>query len=638
MSLRKFSKADFEMMEQLGSGAYGTVFKAIEKSTAEIVAIKIIKLDSEWMPLLAEVNMVVDLKHDSIVKYKGWFFQEDKLWLVMEYCDGGSLSDVMETLGHGLTETEVASVCAGVLKSLIYVHSLNRIHRDIKAGNLLITSKGKVKLCDFGVSSQLDNSLAETGTRIGSPYWMAPEVIKATGHNTKADIWSFGITALELYCGYPPRYNQLPMTAMLAIPTAPPPEAPEGASKEFKKFIARALQKDPKKRPTAQELYKDKFIKQVKHNKRSIIEDLVAKYNVALEHKKANPNNEEEEDEEAVAYVSSPTMVKSTIKVSPIRSIKSSASIDKAEESDKSKKKHKHHHTDEDEGKDKKHKHHHHRKSKDNKDKDKKEIDLRRRRSASDKKQKKDVISDDDILTTRYKKRRHDSYSDDSPPASSSSNESTFKNLTTEQTSTILFGGTFRCVANDTFVKVNPDNQINGTFVKIPETNDGTFVKIPNQADDTFVKIQSNDGTFVKIPSTNDGTFVKTPNLDGSPKANGTFVMVANGTFVPVNDGTFVSKNQCNSPPGPPEWEPVYLDTPFNNNQIVKAQKRQFSNFSIRDLKYMLRSVKKLAKKSLKEKKISELEIRANYEEVRAGIVDELRRQDPSISEDYGKI
>lgn len=299
------TKDAYDLLEKIGEGAYGQVYKAIERSSQKIVAIKIINLEQDWLPLLAEINMVIDLFHKTIVNYYAFFFDGGRLWLVMEYCDGGSLSDIMKTLKRPLNEIEISAICKGVLQSLDYVHSLNRIHRDIKAGNLLLTSEGEVKLCDFGVSAQLDNSLSRTGTRIGSPYWMAPEVIEGTkGHNTKADIWSFGITALELKMGHPPLIEMASLSVMMQIPVRPPPEAPPDSSALFKKFIQRILIKDPELRPTAHDLLTDPFITQTGTKSTEIVRDLVSKYKEQF--KLDNPNDgeyaDEEEEEEEEEY------------------------------------------------------------------------------------------------------------------------------------------------------------------------------------------------------------------------------------------------------------------------------------------------------------------------------------------------
>ena len=171
---------------------------------------------------------------------------------------------------------------------------MNRIHRDIKAGNILLTSDGRVKLCDFGVSAQLDDALSKTDTRIGSPYWMAPEVISGTGHNTKADIWSLGITALELIQGRPPLSNLPSLSVLMKIPTEPPPRAPKDSSPLFQAFIARILVKDPESRPTAVQLLEDDFIKTTNRTRaQEIIRNIVSSF---VEAKNARGDNLEEEE------------------------------------------------------------------------------------------------------------------------------------------------------------------------------------------------------------------------------------------------------------------------------------------------------------------------------------------------------
>jgi serine/threonine protein kinase len=299
------SKDDFQLINEIGRGAYGVVYTALDKVTNQTVAVKIISLEQSWLPLLQEINMVVGLAHPTIVNYYGFFFVEQTLWLIMEYCDGGSLSDIMRTLKRPLTEKEVAATSVGVLEGLKYIHSTNRIHRDIKAGNLLVTSEGQVKLCDFGVSAQLDDSLAKTGTRIGSPYWMAPEVISSapTGHNTKADIWSFGITLLELINGNPPLSQLQPLIAMMKIPQQDPPQAPPECSEDFKDFIKKTLIKDPELRPTAEQLMEHRFVKNAKpyaaETVRTLVEDFIQNRPPPKPaNLSENGNGEEEEEEE----------------------------------------------------------------------------------------------------------------------------------------------------------------------------------------------------------------------------------------------------------------------------------------------------------------------------------------------------
>jgi serine/threonine protein kinase len=216
----------------------------------------------------------------------------------MEFCDGGSLSDVMSVLKRPLDESELSAVLQGVLRSLEYVHSLNRVHRDIKSGNLLVTSEGLVKLCDFGVSAQLDDALSRTGTRIGSPYWMAPEVIASQGHNTKADIWSFGITALELFTGKPPLFEFPVLKALVHVPQNPPPTAPPHASDRFQAFIRKTLVKDPDLRPSAAELLQDEFITQMSERVAGVVLRTLVNRFIAAKALQADGSETQEEEEQ----------------------------------------------------------------------------------------------------------------------------------------------------------------------------------------------------------------------------------------------------------------------------------------------------------------------------------------------------
>lgn len=305
-------KEDYNLLKQIGEGAYGKVYKAQSKKDNRIVAMKELELANEdWIPLLAEINMVVDLHHESIVNYYAWFMENQKMWLVMEYCDGGSLREIVDTLKRPLTEPEISAVSRGILESLIYVHSLNRIHRDIKAANLLLTSEGVIKLCDFGVSAQLDGTSEEykRKTLAGSAYWMAPEIVSSAGHDTKADIWSFGITELELYEKEAPLAKfarekgiNSPQLLIVQTPRNEPPQAPDSASPLFKNFIKRILLKDPNLRPTAAELIKDPFITQISERQgKEIIRNLVAAYQIAKDNQvdeDAEEDIEEEEEEE----------------------------------------------------------------------------------------------------------------------------------------------------------------------------------------------------------------------------------------------------------------------------------------------------------------------------------------------------
>jgi serine/threonine protein kinase len=184
----------------------------------------------------------------------------------MEYCAAGSVSDIMHVRKKTLTEEQIAIVIKSTLQGLAYMHSHMKIHRDIKAGNILLNSRGEAKLADFGVSGQLSNSTAKRNTVIGTPYWMAPEVIQESGYGVSADIWSLGITCIEMAQGYPPYNNIHPMRAIFVIPSRPPPtlEQKEKFSDEFNEFIALCLVKKPEERMTATQLLETPFIKHAK--------------------------------------------------------------------------------------------------------------------------------------------------------------------------------------------------------------------------------------------------------------------------------------------------------------------------------------------------------------------------------------
>jgi serine/threonine protein kinase len=181
----------------------------------------------------------------------------------MEYCDGGSVLDFVHMdKKRGFTEGEIAAVMWSTLQGLAHLHSNRIVHRDLKAGNILLTRAGGAKLSDFGVSAQLESGFAHRKTVVGSPFWMAPEIIQEVGHDFKADIWSLGISAIEMAEGQPPLSDINPMRVIFLIPSRPSPKLQDQArwSPEFHDFLARALNKNPAKRPTAQELLSHPFI------------------------------------------------------------------------------------------------------------------------------------------------------------------------------------------------------------------------------------------------------------------------------------------------------------------------------------------------------------------------------------------
>lgn len=265
----------FDLTEKLGEGSYGSVFRATHKKTKQIVAVKIVPIDNDLETIVKEINVMNQLQNDHIVEFYGSFLKKSDLWIVMEYCGAGSISDMMKLCKSTLSEDQVAYVMKCSLQGLVYLHSKKIIHRDIKAGNILLGARGVPKLADFGVTGQLTDTMAKRNTVVGSPFWMAPEVIKETGYGVKADIWSLGITCIEMAEGRPPHGGEHPMRVIFLIPTKPSPtfSKPEQFSDNFKDFIAKCLQKDPENRPKSDELLKHPFITGAKGPE--ILEDMV---------------------------------------------------------------------------------------------------------------------------------------------------------------------------------------------------------------------------------------------------------------------------------------------------------------------------------------------------------------------------
>ncbi len=204
-----------------------------------------------------------------IVQYYGSFIKDDRLWIAMEYCGVGSVADIMRVRKQPMDEHSVSNLLKQALSGLLYLHNLRLIHRDIKCGNILLNDEGDAKLADFGVSGQLTDKTQKRTTVIGTPYWMAPEVIQEIGYDTKADIWSLGITALEMAEEEPPYANVHPMRAIFLIPSRDPPTLadPQSWSSEFRNFIHQCLTKVPELRPTAAQLLDHPFIHGAPPNK-----------------------------------------------------------------------------------------------------------------------------------------------------------------------------------------------------------------------------------------------------------------------------------------------------------------------------------------------------------------------------------
>ncbi|KAM6150783.1 serine/threonine-protein kinase 10 [Erethizon dorsatum] len=306
----------WEIVGELGDGAFGKVYKAKNKETGALAAAKVIetKSEEELEDYIVEIEILATCDHPYIVKLLGAYYYDGKLWIMIEFCPGGAVDAIMLELDRGLTEPQIQVVCRQMLEALNFLHSKKIIHRDLKAGNVLMTLEGDIRLADFGVSAKNLKTLQKRDSFIGTPYWMAPEVVlcetmKDTPYDYKADIWSLGITLIEMAQIEPPHHELNPMRVLLKIAKSDPPTllVPSKWSAEFRDFLKVALDKNPETRPSAAQLLEHPFVSSVTSNK--ALRELVAeaKAEVMEEIEDGRDEGEEEDAVEATSTLGNDT-------------------------------------------------------------------------------------------------------------------------------------------------------------------------------------------------------------------------------------------------------------------------------------------------------------------------------------------
>ncbi|KAK9409689.1 serine/threonine-protein kinase PAK 6 [Crotalus adamanteus] len=253
-----------ESYVKIGEGSTGIVCIAREKHSGRQVAVKMMDLRKQQRRelLFNEVVIMRDYQHDNVVEMYKSYLVGDELWVLMEFLQGGALTDILSQIR--LNEEQIATVCESVLQALAYLHSQGVIHRDIKSDSILLTLDGRVKLSDFGFCAQISKDVPKRKSLVGTPYWMAPEVISRSPYTTEVDIWSLGIMVIEMIDGEPPYFSDSPVQAMKRLRDSPPPKLKNShkTSPVLRDFLERMLTRDPLERATAQELLDHPFLLQ----------------------------------------------------------------------------------------------------------------------------------------------------------------------------------------------------------------------------------------------------------------------------------------------------------------------------------------------------------------------------------------